>query len=265
VSTPVLVPCARGDAGPGPIEGPAAFAQFLEQFAGGYRAVEHRFFAQPRVLDVLADPERVELDVLEVVDEAARAGVAPIFFGGDHTITYPLLAAARERVADIALLVFDAHSDMQGSERELRNWNVMRRIAEDFGDVVLVHVGFRDIDVSSFRAATDCHVTAIDLVNDEGAFARALEALSGRSVYLSIDLDVLDPVFCRAVAAPISGGLSSLQLFAMLDALDGQAIVAADIVEYDHRRRAGGEMVLLADLFHRVGCLCVGGDRVSGQ
>lgn len=254
---PVLVPYARGPRGTRTAEAPSVFADYLVNRAGTYRAVDNAFFASRRLLDL--DAEDADRRVLALCDEAAGSATAPVFFGGDHALTYPVLRALCRRHASLALIVLDAHSDVQGDEAELRNWNVMRKIAADFGQSVdIVHIGFRDQDGGDLGRHAACVVTTRDLVTAGHAFslARIRAAVAGRPIYLSVDLDVLEPTSFGAVTAPISGGLSVAQLLALIDDLADQHVVAADIVEYDPRQPAALDLLTLADIFWHVEALC---------
>lgn len=260
---PIFIPHASRPECAGTVEGTAAFEAFLDQFAGRYRAAPHTFFASKRSVDYGSGEEATAKALERIFDQAEAAGAAPIFFGGDHTISYWPVGLAAQRYRRLSLVVFDAHSDVQGDERALRNWNVIRRIMEDWGaSVDLVHVGFRDMDEAALAKFAYRVIPACDFIDAPAAIRALLDAVSGRPIYLSIDLDVLDPTAFRAVSAPISGGLSVLQVFAAIKALRGQNVVAADIVEYDHRRRAGDEMLVLADLFYQTAGLCAREDRL---
>ncbi|GAB4511565.1 MAG: agmatinase [Haliangiales bacterium] len=266
VRTPILVPCARGVAGSGTLAGPVAFADYLRQRAGSYRAVASPFFAERRELTVVgADADALSDALSAQREQAEAAGTAPIYFGGDHSCTYELISHACERHGPLVLVVFDAHSDVQGDVDQLYHWNVLAKIASRWGpQVEIIHLGFRDIDGAALAACAGLVLSALDVcwLGVAACARRVAEAIAGRPVYLSIDLDVLDPGAFAGVAAPISAGLSPLALFALIDALRVERVVCADIVEYDHHRSDGREMLLLADLFHLVGGVCAHEDPV---
>lgn len=222
----------------------------------GTRTLSHAFFRHRRELQASDGLPALEGQAAAVIEVAHAQGVAPIFFGGDHSITYALVAALMQSCSALCLVVFDAHSDVQGHENSVRNWNVLRHVMERFGDRVrLVHVGFRDVDEAALAEKASLTITANELwLRGTADVVQTLRtACAGRPIYLSIDLDVLDPSVFPAVSAPISGGLTAQQLFGLVRQIGPFA--AADVVEYDHDRRSGSEMLLLADLLHLLGGL----------
>lgn len=174
--------------------------------------------------------------------------------GGDHTIALPLLRVQHERHGPLAVLHFDAHLDTWDTYfgAPYTHGTPFRRAAEeglvDFDHSM--HIGIRgplysrlDLDESeslgfSAMAARDFVRHPIDdLVN------RMRARLGSRPVYVSIDIDVLDPAHAPGTGTPEAGGLSSAQLLEMLRGLQGLNVVGADIVEvapaYDHAEITG--------------------------
>ncbi len=141
-----------------------------------------------------------------------------IALGGNHLITLPVCLYLRERVGEFAVLWLDAHLDMRHDYHgELySNATVARRLTEEGFQVI--HLFWR----SAFPEAEE-----------------ALEAEIPKRIYISLDMDVLDPSVAPGVSNPEPGGLSFRELLDFLMSLKGKDIVAADLVELnplvDHR------------------------------
>ncbi|WP_198958071.1 MULTISPECIES: agmatinase [Amycolatopsis] len=174
--------------------------------------------------------------------------------GGDHTIALPLLRVQHERHGPVAVLHFDAHLDTWDTYfgAPHTHGTPFRRAAEegliDFAHSA--HVGIRgplyarlDLDESEKLgfAAVHCRDFARQPLDD--IIERVRTRLGNRPVYVSLDIDVLDPAFAPGTGTPEAGGLSSMQLLEVLRGLDGLNVVGADVVEvspaYDHAEITG--------------------------
>jgi agmatinase len=202
--------------------------------------------------DIACNP----FDINEAVDQiqAAAAELASeaghlLAIGGDHTIAFPLLRVARQRFGPVALLHFDAHLDTWQTYfgAPLTHGTPFRRAAEEglFLDSRSMHVGIR----GPVYAATDLEedaelgfrtVTAMEIerIGVDGVLARIRERVGDAPLYISVDIDVLDPAHAPGTGTPEAGGLTSRELLGILRGLAGAPLVAADVVEvspaYDH-------------------------------
>jgi len=202
--------------------------------------------------DIACNP----FDITEAVGQIETAAAALLgdagrllAIGGDHTIAYPLLRVTRQRFGPVALVHFDAHLDTWQTYfgAPLTHGTPFRRAAEDglFLDGHSMHIGIR----GPLYAATDLTedaelgfkiVTAMDVgrmgVDDVAAAIR--ERAGDNPLYLSIDIDVLDPAHAPGTGTPEAGGLTSRELLGILRGLAGMRLVGADVVEvapaYDH-------------------------------
>jgi agmatinase len=169
--------------------------------------------------------------------------------GGDHTIALPLLRATARRHGPVALVHFDAHLDTWDTYFGMpyTHGTPFRRAAEE-GVLDLdcsAHVGTRGPLYSTKDMAEDrelgfATVTTVEVARrgvDE-AVDRVLERVGRRPVYVSVDIDVLDPAHAPGTGTPEPGGITTRELQLILRGLDGVTLVGADVVEvsppYDH-------------------------------
>lgn len=202
--------------------------------------------------DVACNP----FDIKESIDAIERAASELlrdvghlIALGGDHTVALPLLRATRAKFGEVALVHFDAHLDTWDTYfgAPYTHGTPFRRAAEEglFVSDRSAHVGTRgplytsgdlssDVELGfTVISAADYARISIDEVA-EGIRVRVGDA----PVYVSIDVDVMDPAHAPGTGTPEAGGLTSRELLLTLRALDGLPIVGADVVEvapaYDH-------------------------------
>lgn len=169
--------------------------------------------------------------------------------GGDHTIALPMLRAAAEVHGPLALVHFDAHLDTWDTYfgAPVTHGTIFRRAFEE-GLLVedrSVHVGIRgplydrkDLDDDATFGFATFRASDLDTLGVEEIVGRILARTADSPVYLSIDVDVLDPAFAPGTGTPEMGGLSARELLGLLRRLQGVPVVAADLVEvapaYDH-------------------------------
>lgn len=240
---------------PGARFGPAAIRQGSRLLRGYHAALDVEPFAAMQVADA-GDVACNPFDIAEAIGqiEAAAREVlsgAPhvVALGGDHTVALPLLRAVTERYGQVALIHFDAHLDTWDTYfgASYTHGTPFRRAAEEglFADDRSAHVGIRGplfsrTDLVEDRSFGFTIVHAFDYQERSPAdVAGELRARVGDSpVYVSIDVDVMDPAHAPGTGTPEAGGLTSRELLATLRALDGVRLVAADVVEvsppYDH-------------------------------
>ncbi|RJS45748.1 agmatinase [Nocardioides cavernaquae] len=202
--------------------------------------------------DIACNPYNIP-EALDAVQEGAStlldAGSKIVTIGGDHTIALPLLREMKRRHGPVALLHFDAHLDTWDTYfgADYTHGTPFRRaFEEDLLDTeALAHAGIRGPLYSKDDLTDDARMgfgitTAMDIMN-EGvpAVVQALrERIGDRPLYISIDIDCLDPAHAPGTGTPEAGGMTSRELLAILRGLAGTNIVGADVVEvapaYDH-------------------------------
>lgn len=179
----------------------------------------------------------VERELAPVVD----AGVTPIAIGGDHSITLPVLRALARRHGPLSLVHFDSHPDTWGEYAGSYHYHgstFRRAIEEGIVDGArLIQVGIRGPiygrDDFEFHAEHGLEVIRIGDVKEQGV-ARALERvarLRGRPLYLSFDIDAVDPAYAPATGTPEVGGLTSYEALCLVRGLRDLDLIGADIVE----------------------------------
>lgn len=160
-----------------------------------------------------------------------KDGKIPIFLGGEHLVSFPLIKAAREVYNDIAVLHFDAHADMRDDYlgEKFSHATVMRRVGEIIGFGNLYQFGIRSGSEEEISFAK--RNSNIYFVHEIEKFFEVIEKLKSKKVYLSIDIDVVDPAFAPGTGTPEPGGLTSLQLLEIILKMKHLDIIGADIVE----------------------------------
>jgi agmatinase len=189
---------------------------------------------------------QIETAATELYDSAD----AIVSLGGDHTIAVPLLRAVNKKVGGpVALVHFDAHLDTWDTYfgAPYTHGTPFRRAAEEglFMDHASIHVGIRGPLYSPDDLKNDeelgFKVVHCDELENQGVdhvVNRILERIGDNPLYLSIDIDVLDPAHAPGTGTPEIAGLSSRELINIIRGLKGTNLIAADIVEvapaYDH-------------------------------
>ena len=179
--------------------------------------------------DVAAFPGALEAHVGEIL----AAGAACLVLGGDHSITHPILRAHAAVHGPLAVLQFDAHSDTwdDGGAQRIDHGTMMTKAIRDGAvDVARsVQVGIRTANPENPVAEIDA--PTVHEIGPREVARRVRERLGEGPVYLSFDIDCLDPAFAPGTGTPVWGGLSSAQATAILHALAGIDVVGMDVVE----------------------------------
>jgi len=157
--------------------------------------------------------------------------------GGDHAITYPILKAYRKKYDKLCILHFDAHPDLYDEFKGNRYSHAcpFARIMEENLAERLVQIGIRTMNPHQQAQAERFGVDVIDMQKWR---PNKILGLTG-PVYLSLDMDVLDPAFAPGVSHPEPGGLSTRDVLQIIQGIHGP-IVGADIVEFNPKRDPSG-------------------------
>jgi len=158
------------------------------------------------------------------------AGKLPCMIGGEHLVTLGTVRAAVKRYPNLHLLHFDAHADLREDYlgEKLSHATVMRRVWELLGDSKMFQFGIRSGERAEFAWAKEHMFT--NKFNFNG-LEHVVEQLQGEPVYLSIDLDVLDPSAFPGTGTPEAGGVSFNELLDAVLKVSGLNIVGCDLNE----------------------------------
>jgi agmatinase len=177
------------------------------------------------------------VQILDAIEAHAReiigGGAAILGLGGDHLVTWPLLRATAAKHGPLSLVQFDAHSDTWEDEEGRRDHGNMFYHAFREGLIVpqrSIQVGLRtwNKDDWGFRQVTSDQVHEL---GDAAVAARIRETVGDHPVYLTFDIDCLDPAFAPGTGTPVIGGLSSRQARQILRRLAGIRLAGMDVVE----------------------------------
>ena len=241
---------------PGARFGPQAIRQASRHLRTQYHpAYDTEPFAEQQVADagdISCNPYNIEKAVLEIqkaVTDLLGKVDRVISLGGDHTIALPLLRAVNHYHGPVALVHFDAHLDTWDTYygAPYTHGTPFRRAAEEklFLESASMHVGIRGPLYSKDDLKNDKElgfkVIHCDEFQNEGidhVAKRIKDRVRNNPMYLSIDIDVLDPAHAPGTGTPEIAGMSSRELVGVLRGLAGLNIVSADVVEvspaYDH-------------------------------
>lgn len=269
---------------PGARFGPAAVREASRLLRPGYHPeLDVEPVREVQVVDagdIVCTPYDITRAVREIEEQALpliSGEKRLISIGGDHTIALPMLRALNTVHGPVALLHFDAHLDTWDTyfDQPVTHGTIFRRAFEE-GLLVQdrsMHVGIRGpvYDRNDFLRDHEfgfqiIRCSDLDTLGVPAAIEQVKERLGDTPVYLSIDIDVLDPSYAPGTGTPEMGGLHSRELLALLRGLEGINIVGADVVEvapaYDH---ADITSVAAATLVFDLLGLMVKGRRESGQ
>lgn len=217
-------------------------------------------FAAAQVVDagdIPANPFDIDRAVADIESAATALGERVgriVTVGGDHTIALPLLRAVTRKHGPVAVLHFDAHLDTWDTYfgAPITHGTPFRRASEE-GLIDLTascHVGTRgplyskqDLDDDERLGFSIVSSVDIEERGIEAAIERVRRRVGDRPLYISIDIDVLDPAHAPGTGTPEAGGMTSRELLRMLRALSDLHVVGADVVEvspaYDHAQLTG--------------------------
>ena len=188
--------------------------------------------------NILESVEQIQTAATEILGKVKSI----ISLGGDHTIALPLLRAVNHHFGPVALVHFDAHLDTWDTYfgAPYTHGTPFRRAAEEklFLDHASMHVGIRGPLYSRNDLLNDeelgfkvVHCDEFQTEGVEHVIRRIKERVGNNPIYLSIDIDVLDPAHAPGTGTPEIAGMSSRELLNVLRGLAGLNIISADVVE----------------------------------
>jgi len=175
------------------------------------------------------------LDLIEeFVDQILAAGKFPLGMGGEHLVSWPVMKAVFKKYPDLAIIHFDAHTDLRENyEGEpLSHSTPIRKIAEHIGPKNVYSFGIRSGMKEEFQWAKEngMHISKFEVLEP---LKEILPTLAGRPVYVTIDIDVLDPAHAPGTGTVDCGGITSKELLASIHAIARSEVnvVGGDLVE----------------------------------
>ena len=173
--------------------------------------------------------------------EVLTDGQLTFLIGGEHLVSLPAIEAAAEKYSDLAVIHFDAHTDLRDEYlgNRLSHATVIRRVWDILGDGRIHQFGIRSGERAEWEWARAGHTNLRPFTF--AGLSDAVAAVKGRPVYLTIDLDVLDPSVFPGTGTPEAGGVNFIELMkAALSVIHGCRIVACDMVELSPPLDASG-------------------------
>lgn len=182
------------------------------------------------------------LDMIEdFVDKILAADKFPLGIGGEHLVSWPVIKAVYKKYPDLAVIHMDAHTDLreQYEGEPLSHATPIRKVAELVGPTNVFSFGIRSGTKEEFQWAKDngMYIAKYEVLEP---LKEVLPKLAGRPVYVTIDIDVLDPACAPGTGTVDAGGITSKELLAAIHeiAKSNVRVVGADLVEvapiYDH-------------------------------
>ena len=191
----------------------------------------------------LEEGEKAIRQVSEDINTLLEKDVKIISLGGDHSITYPVIKAYAQRYPSLTILHFDAHPDLYDDfeENPYSHASPFARIMESKLAQRLVQVGIRTMNPHQRDQAKRFGVEIIPMKEWQGQLFKNFS----NPVYISVDLDVLDPAFAPGVSHYEPGGMNTRELIGVIQNLKAN-IVGADIVELNPRTDRRGVTAMVA-------------------
>lgn len=172
---------------------------------------------------------------LQIIEQVARKlssdGKFVIYLGGEHLISWPLIKVYAETYPDLAVLHFDAHADLrQNYLGEINSHaTVMRRVCEKIGGKNLYQFGIRSGERDEYEYAQANTNIFINRLLEP--LAEVVKSLGQRPVYITLDIDVVDPAFAPGTGTPEPGGCSSKDIIEAVVMMSSLNVVGMDLVE----------------------------------
>ena len=182
-------------------------------------------------LELPLGEKKISLDLIrKAVRKILSENKFPILLGGDHLITLPAIEEILKIHPRLHFLQIDAHTDLRDEYlgESLSHSTVMRRVIERLGKDRLFQIGIRSGIEEEFKLARKMK-SIVSL--DPDSLSSMIKRLGNRPVYITFDLDVIDPSLLPGVGTPEPGGLTFQQLISLLKKLQPLHVMGFDIVE----------------------------------
>ncbi|MDA8440753.1 MAG: agmatinase [Peptococcaceae bacterium] len=190
-------------------------------------------------------PRCLEL-IEQVVRQLLQDGKFPLLLGGEHLVTYPIVKAFAAKYQDLVVVHFDAHADLREDYIGETNSHatVMRKVAQLIGPSNLYQFGIRSGTKDEFSYARQNTNIFIERVIEP--LNEVIPSLGNRPVYVTLDIDVVDPAYAPGTGTPEAGGCSSREIIQAIHALGQANVVGFDLVEVSPMTDQSERTALLA-------------------
>ncbi|WP_142827094.1 agmatinase [Planococcus soli] len=200
-----------------------------------------KFFDAGDIPLPFGNPEKSLIEIETYVHTLLADNKIPMGMGGEHLVSLPVMKAVASKFDDLAIIHFDAHTDLRENYEgeEYSHSTPIRKIADHIGPKNVYSFGIRSGMKEEFQWAKEqgMHISKFEVLEP---LKRVLPTLEGRNVYVTIDMDVLDPAHAPGTGTVDAGGITSRELLASIHAIaaSGVNVVGFDLVElapvYDH-------------------------------
>jgi len=219
-------------------------------------------------LHISTDTEETLKRTSLVIKDIVEAGKIPVVIGGEHTITLGVMKGLAEKAEKTAIVSFDAHLDLRNEFMDLKlsHTTFMRRINEQLKPAKIIEVGTRAVckEELAYARKTGIEFFTAQKIREEGSkqITKQLkqELAKYKNLYLSVDMDVLDPAFVPAVQNPEAEGLEAHTLLDILCDLCDKCVVGFDVVEVAPNYDQGTTAIQAAKIIFETLC-CIEKNR----
>lgn len=236
-----IIPCpyeASVSYGKGTSKGPLAIleaSQQLEAYDGKSFPGSKGIFTQ-EIFDFNNTPRAVLQTIQNITNMSLAYNALPILLGGEHTISFGALSALYNKFGHFGIVHFDAHADLrsQYDGTKYSHACVFNRALSELG-LELVQIGVRDLCLEEVEFRKKYNITCHDAENlvEHGLPLRPLPENFPQLIYISFDVDALDPSIMPATGTPVPGGLNWYDTLKLLNScVKNRTVIGFDVVEF---------------------------------
>lgn len=207
------------------------------------------------------NPQKVMDQIYDYTKTVLNDGKIPFMIGGEHLVSYPTIKAAAEQYDDLVVLHFDAHADLRDDYmgEKLSHASVIRRAWDILGDDRIYQFCIRSGEREEFQWCKE-HTTMERFTFK--TLKEVCEKIKGKRVYLTIDLDVLDPSIFPGTGTIEPGGITFNEMMEIVSIMQDVNIVGADIVELSpHFDNSGTSTAVACKVLRELLLAILGGNR----
>ncbi len=193
------------------------------------------------------------------IEDIINMNIIPLTIGGDHSISYCILKAMAENfgIDELTVIHFDAHMDLREdyTGEKYSHATVMKRIF-DLNPKRIIQIGVRSAaeEEANFSDKNLTSYTSNQVFEDIQQILKCIETING-PIYISFDIDVLDPAYAPSVGTPSPCGLNPMQIEKLIMGLEGKELVGMDIVEVASTQVGDSTALNAAKIIHDFLCL----------